>query len=141
MSVHSLNEDQLYQSAFIATPRSFPDSVFGGKDLGVAMNVGTTEVLESVSHKLLGDFSQRLNQLCMKASQQLCTTVRATNCMDEDKLIMKSFIMSQFSYCSLIWIFNDRTSKSLFDKIHERALRIACRDTGFHFDELLAIDT
>ena len=67
---------------------------------------------------------------------------RVSNYMDTEKvkLIMRSFIMSHFSYCPLIWMFHDGATNSRINKIHERALRIAYRDTESSFDELLAKD-
>ena len=52
------------------------------------------------------------------------------------KLIMRSFIKSHFSYCPLIWMFHGRATNSRINKIYERALRIAYRDTESSFDEL-----
>ena len=49
------------------------------------------------------------------------------------KLLMDAFIKSQFSYCPLAWMFHDRTINSKVNKIHERALRIVCKDSGNDF--------
>ena len=48
--------------------------------------------------------------------------------------------MSHFNYCPLVWMFHDRATNSRINKIHERDLRIAYRDTESSFDELLAKD-
>ena len=53
---------------------------------------------------------------------------------------MKSFIMSHFRYCPLIWMFHDRATNNRINKIHERALRIVYRDIESTFNELLAIE-
>ena len=53
---------------------------------------------------------------------------------------MKSFIMSHFSYCPLVWLYLSRTLNSKINKLHERALRPACDDRQSTFEELLNID-
>ena len=37
---------------------------------------------------------------------------------------MNAFILSQFSYCPLIWMFQSRKLNHRINKIHERALRL-----------------
>ena len=53
---------------------------------------------------------------------------------------MKSFIMSHFSYCPLVWLYLSRTLNNKINKLHERALRPACDDRQSTFEELLNID-
>ena len=53
---------------------------------------------------------------------------------------MKSFIISQFSYCPIIWMYCQRKSNNLINRIHERALRIAYNDYVSDFDLLLEKD-
>ena len=59
--------------------------------------------------------------------------------MDKSKLelTMTSFVMSQFSYCPLVWMFNDRKSYNKINNIHERALRIIHKDSTSNFERLL----
>ena len=44
--------------------------------------------------------------------------------LDQRRLIMKSFIKSQFGYCPLIWMIDSRKLNNKINRIHERALRI-----------------
>ena len=123
--------------------------ILGANNDEVTIIIGGSEISESESEKLLGiiidsksTFSHHVNQLCAKANQKLYALARVSNYMDEDKikLIMNAFIMSNFNYCPLIWIYHDRATNNRIDKIHERALRIAYRDTESSFNELLAKD-
>ena len=50
---------------------------------------------------------------------------------------MSAFIISQFSYYPLVWMFHDRSVNKKINKIHERALRIAYKDSCSNFEELL----
>ena len=50
---------------------------------------------------------------------------------------MKSFVISQFNYCPIVWMYCQRKSNNLINKIHERALRIAYNDYESNFNQLL----
>ena len=52
---------------------------------------------------------------------------------------MKSFITSQFSYCSLIWMFYSRNINNKINRIHERTLRLVDQN-NLNFSELLDLD-
>ena len=54
-------------------------------------------------------FKKYVQTLCKKASQKLHALARISIFMELEKLkpLMKTFVMSLFSYCSLIWIFHD----------------------------------
>ena len=53
---------------------------------------------------------------------------------------MKTFIQSQFNYCSLVWMFCSRTLNNKINKLHERALRLVYKNENLTFDELLDIN-
>ena len=53
---------------------------------------------------------------------------------------MKSFVMSQFSYCPLVWMFCTRTLNNKINRLHERALRLVYDDDNLTFEELLEKD-
>ena len=59
---------------------------------------------------------------------------------DKLKLVMKTFIMSQFNYCSLVWMFHSRTLNTKINKLHERALRLVYKNDSSTFQELLELD-
>ena len=53
------------------------------------------------------------SNLCKKANQKLNSLAPICHYMNSDKLkvIMKAFIVSQFSYCPLIWMFHKQNSR------------------------------
>ena len=53
---------------------------------------------------------------------------------------MKTFVMSQFSYCPLVWMCHTITLNNKRNKLHERALRIVYDDRQSAFEELLNIE-
>ena len=60
--------------------------------------------------------------------------------ISKKRSIMNAFILSQFSYCPLIWMFHSRKLNHRINKIHERALRIVYNDHQCTFEELLERD-
>ena len=60
--------------------------------------------------------------------------------ISKKRRIMNAFIDSQFSYCTLIWMFHSRKIDHRINKIHECALRIVYNDHQCSFEELLESD-
>ena len=56
---------------------------------------------------------------------------------NQAQLSMRSFIMSQFSYCQLIWMCRSRKINNQTNKLHERALRLVYKDKSSSFRGLL----
>ena len=56
------------------------------------------------------------------------------------KQAMHIFILSQFSYCPLIWKFCDRQINNRINRIHEKSLRLAYDDYESSFQTLLEKD-
>ena len=71
-------------------------------------------------------FENHMNSICKKASQMLNALARIAPYMNvlKRKTTMKSFVTSQFNYCSLIWVFHSRRLNKKINAIHERAVRI-----------------
>ena len=119
---------------------------FQGENTDMSVHIGETMVIESVEENLLGitldknlDFKSHVNAICKKAGQKLHALARFSSYMNVEKsrIMMNTFVMSQFSYCTLIWRFHDRSVNKKMNKIHERALRIAYKDICTSFKDLL----
>ena len=50
---------------------------------------------------------------------------------------MNTFILAQFGYCRVVWMFHTRKLNIRINNIHERALRIVFRDYESTFQQLL----
>ena len=59
---------------------------------------------------------------------------------DKLRLIMKTFIESQFNYCPLIWMCHSRDLNQKINKLHERALRVVYKNSDLTFEGLLEKD-
>ena len=106
-----------------------------------------SEIIESSnSVELLGvtidnnlKFIEHVSHLCKKGNQKLHALARISKylCLEKRKLIMRTFIESQFNYCPLVWMFHNRTLNNKINRLHERALRIVYRNNELSFQELL----
>ena len=85
---------------------------------------------------------KHIAKICKQAGNKLNALARVSKFLDQDKwiLLMKSFVISQFNYCPIIWMYCKRQSDNLINKIHERALRIAYKDYTSDFKALLEKD-
>ena len=59
---------------------------------------------------------------------------------DKTKIIMKTFITSQFSYYLLVWIFHSKRLSKKINALHEEALRNTCGDKMSTLNEMLEKD-
>ena len=120
--------------------------VSGYKFENIWAKIGKAKIWESKSQKLLGveidrtlNFNYQVRTLCDKAGKKLSALARLSNFMSitQKRIIMKSFIESQFGYCPLVWMFHSRSLNNRINHIHERALRIVYKDYYSSFEELL----
>ena len=83
--------------------------------------------------KLLGihidnrlNFDYHISQLCKKAGKKLHALTRVFKYIDisQRKSIANAFIVSQLTYCPLIWMFHSRAMEHRTNRIHERTLRL-----------------
>ena len=70
-------------------------------------------------------FEDHIKWLLKKANQKLLALMRVSKYMTQEKLriLLKSFIESQFNYCPLIWMCHSRELNVRMNKLHERALK------------------
>ena len=115
----------------------------------VCVKIENGIIKKFLQEKLLGKvidnrltFEPHVENLCKKVGQRLHALARIANYMDISKRhhIMNAFILSQFWYCLLIWMFHSRKFNHRINEIHECALRVVYNDQQFSFEELLEID-
>ena len=113
------------------------------------IKIGKDIITSEASVKLLGitmdnklNFNEHVDKICKKANDKLHALARITKFLSSDKLriLMKTFIKSQFNYCPLTWMFHSRQLNDKINKLHERALRIAHKNPNLTFRQLLDLD-
>ena len=60
--------------------------------------------------------------------------------LSKRKALMKTFVISQFRYCPLVWMFHRRKLNYRINSIHERALRVTYQDYQSTFLQLFQKD-
>ena len=101
----------------------------------------TEQVLLGITIDDKLNFKSHIGSLCRKTGAKLNALARVSNEVTflQRRLIFKSIIDSQFSYCPLIWMFCSRTSNNSLNHIHERALRLTYNNYFDTYDQLLLI--
>ena len=116
--------------------------ISGHKSEAIWAKIGQTRIWESKNQKLLGvlidsqlNFDEYLISPCKKAGKKLNALARLAKflSLEQRKLLMKSFIESQFGYCPLTWMFCGRKTNARINHVHETALRIVYRNNSFLF--------
>ena len=98
-------------------------------------------ILKYVALRTL-NFGEHLLVVCKKASQKVSALARVARILPFPKrrLILNTFIESQFSYSPLVWMFCSRKLNRKINHIHERAIRLVYNDYESTFEELLQKD-
>ena len=83
-------------------------------------------------------FKSHLKNFCKKANQKLNALAIITKFTSpfQRKTLMNSFIKSQFSYCSLIWMFTFKGLNKKINRIHEKSLSLVLNDYQSMLDEM-----
>ena len=111
--------------------------------------IGKSKTWEKRNAKLLGinidrdlKFDNHVSTLCKKAGCKLTALCRLTKFLPfyKRRILLKSFVESQFAYCPLTWMFHGREINNKINRLHERALRVIYRDDISSFSELLTKD-
>ena len=85
------------------------------------------------------NFNVHVSNMCNKAGRQLNVLQRLKGSLDYSSRlsIYKSFIMSNFNYCPVVWMFTSKYSLSKLEGIQKRALRFVLDDYTSDYVELL----
>ena len=114
-----------------------------------SIKIGKDVITSETRVKLLGvtidnklNFNEHVDNICKKASNKLHALARIAKYLSPEKLriLMKTFIESQFNYCPLTWMFHSRQLNSKINKLHERALRLVHTNPNLTFQQLLDLD-
>ena len=123
--------------------------IAGSMNVHLFAKVGDELTWESTEQKLLGEtidkklnFNVHLSILCKKVGLKVTALARIVRFLPFHKrrLLLNTFIESQFSHCPLVWMFCSRTMNRKINRIHERSLRLVYNDYKSSFHDLLKND-
>ena len=89
------------------------------------------------------NFKKHIEKMCKTATQKskALFRVRYFLSFEQAKTLVTSYIMSNFSYCPLIWMFRGKISNTLINKTHKRALTVLHKRFDLDFEELLNLES
>ena len=129
-----------------ANPSKFQLIVFDKSDELRNITLNDVVLPSQVCVKLLGvnidnklNFKNHVSQICKKAGRQLNVLARLSSWLDTETklLLMNTFILSHFNFCSLVWYFCSREDLKKIEKIQKRSLRFVYNDFTSSYSELL----
>ena len=84
-------------------------------------------------------FDDHTHSIIRKAAGQLNYLISKNNCLNQDakKVLIESFIMANFNYCPLVWLFCNSKLKIKQENIQKRALRFLYDDYESNYEQLL----
>ena len=102
------------------------------------------QIVSSV--KLLGitidnrlNFNEHISSICKSAANQLNALVRLKTFLggNERKVLVNSFVLSNFNYCPLVWFVSSSTSIRKIENLHKKALRFLLNNYFSSYEQLL----
>ena len=114
-----------------------------------SINIKNFSIEGSSSKKFLGvtadsnfTFEKHINELCKKGNQKLHALARCAKYMSTEKrrTLFNAFVVSQFNYCPLVWMFHTKELNGRINSLHEKALRLIYQNRNLSFDELLKLN-
>ena len=110
------------------------------------LNINDSIISSEDSVTLLGieidsklNFKNHVSKICRKAGRQLNAISRIQNYLGEKKkkLIVNTFVYSNFMYCPLAWHFCLKLSQNMIEKIQYRCLQLLTNDFDSDYKLLL----
>ena len=143
--------DWFYFNMMEANPDKFQAMLLSkpSQNKDFSLRIGSNFLKTESCVKLLGinidkhmNFNYHVEKLCIKAARQLNALSRVQRHLDSESkfAIVRAFIMSNFSYCPVIWHFCNRKSTHRMESIMRRALRMACNDFVSDYETLLTMN-
>ena len=124
----------------IVNPDKFQDIVLNKK----RSNLTNTnfqiddQVIKSVSSVEL-NFNLHISKICKSAANQLNALIRLKQFLSfhAKEVLINSYIISNFNYCSLVWMFSSTQSLSKIENLQKRALCFLYDDFEASYEDLI----
>ena len=146
LDIHSTLE-WFESNMMVANPSKFQLMFMGlNQDIKLCLEIDDKIIPPTSQVKMLGvkidaklKFSAHGEASCVKASRSVSAFSRVARYLQQPqkKLLYNSFIMANFKYCPLIWMFCGKGANNKINRIHKRALCVLFDDHDTPFAELL----
>ena len=128
-----------------ANPNKFQLIVFEEANEERSLAIHGADLQSSSSVKLLGVqidqslvFTEHISHLCIKAERKINVLSRLCHSMTTDAklLLMQTFILSHFNFCSVIWHYCSMGNLRKVEKIQYKALKFVYNDFTSSYADL-----
>ena len=126
----------------MTNPGKFQFMVLSKNTINKSIVIDNKTIESSKSVKLLEltidnklNFGIYINNICKVASG--LGRIRNRLDLSQAKILHDSFILSQFNYCCLVWIFCSKTLQNIINQIQKRPLRIVHNKPNLNLDNLV----
>ena len=85
------------------------------------------------------NFNLHISNICSSAANQLNALIRLKSYLNFNakRVLINSYIISNFNYCPLVWIFSTAKSLNKIESLQKRALRFLYNDYSISYEGLL----
>ena len=114
----------------MANPGKFQFMILSKNTINESIVIGNKTIESSKSVKLLGltidnklNFGIHINNICKVASAKIKGSgrIRKRLNLSQAKILYNSFILSQFNYCCLVWMFCSKTQQNKINHIQKKS--------------------
>ena len=106
---------------------------------GITINATDTVTLLGITFDSKLNFKNHIENICKTVNRNTNVLLRIRKYLDYTKSVTlyTAYMLSHFKYCPIIWMFCSKTSNSLVNKTHKRALRVVHNNFHLSLEELL----
>ena len=130
-----------------ANPSKFQVMVLGMREqtkLTLEINDITIPLMDKVKLLVVAidsqlKFDDHIKAFCPTANRKVSSFSFVDNSLnyEKGKILYYKFLMSDFNYCSLIWMYLGKASSNRVDRVQKKALRILQNDFSMSFEVIL----
>ena len=131
----------------MANPEKFQFMILSKNTINKSIVTNNKTIESSKSVKLLGltidnklNFGIHMNNICKVPSAKIKGLGRIRSRLNLLQVKTLYFILSQFNYCCLVWMFCSKTLQNKINQIQKRALRIVYNEPNLNLDKLVELD-
>ena len=140
--------DWFTKNEMIINPDKFQAIIFDKKKsyLTNILLTNDNQTIKSVpSVDLLGihlddklNFNLYISNICRSAGNQLTALIWLSYLnFNAKRVLINSYIISNFNYCALVWISSTAKSQNKIESLQKRALWFLCNDYSISYEDLL----
>ena len=141
--------DWFTKNEMIINPDKFQAIILDKKKsnlTNIPLTVDNQTIKSVPSVELLGihlddklNFNLHISNICRSAANQLNALIRLKNYLsfNAKRVLINSYIISNFNYCPLVWMFSTAKSLNKIESLQKRALRFLYNDYSISYEGLL----